>query len=291
MKTLNKTVKEVGEFFQEIFGQTPLTQRLSDIQGEAIELSRFVSINNIKEEAGDCICSLFALCHESGFDVEELIAQNREKILKRKNQYASLGRKTRVAILGGAFDPIHNGHIELAQFVLNTSKYFDEVWLMPAAAHAYGKQMHSAAHRLVMCGLAAKKDLRIKVSQFEIERNLKGETFQTAKLLIDFYKHSHEFSWIIGMDNANEAPSKWINFADLEKMMPFVVVPRIGQDRNLNVRWYLQAPHIFLEPDNKEIISNISSTVVRNNLIKNKEVENMIDSLVLEYIQKNNLYV
>lgn len=116
---LKDAVKSVGEFFAKMFGETPITQRLRDINGEATELSRFTSLANIREESGDLLASLLALIHEAGFDPEQLLDENRKKILKRRTQYATLGRKVRVAILGGAFDPVHNGP-SLSSTVANT---------------------------------------------------------------------------------------------------------------------------------------------------------------------------
>lgn len=285
-------VKETGEFFNKSFGETPISQRLRDIYGEALELSRYTTLANVKEETGDLLASLFALCYEAGFDPEELLKENRQKINKRQDQYKTLGRKIRVAVLGGAFDPIHSGHIALSKFVLDSSKYFDQVWLMPCYDHMYGKQMSSAADRFDMCEIAAKQDLRIKVSDFEIKNKLCGETFQTVKLLLseDDSKHKYEFAFIIGMDNANSAPKKWVNFSELEKMLPFVVVPRKGEIRDVQERWYLSPPHIFLEPDDPNIIPEISSTEIRQMIHCVKPSETILDTNVLKYILRHKLY-
>jgi cytidyltransferase-like protein len=164
--------KQVREVFNDAFGRTPLKQRLDDILGEAIELSRYTDDKNLNEEAGDALASLIALCDERGLNFEDMVQNTLNKIVKRKQQYKSLGRKVKVAILGGAFDPIHNGHIQVAKFVLNTSTTFDEVWLMPAYNHMSGKNMLPAKHRIKMCELAAKADGRIKVFDYEIKKRL-----------------------------------------------------------------------------------------------------------------------
>ena len=173
--------KKVDEKFREHFGYTPLRERMSDLQREFFELMKWQDVNNLKEEAGDLLASLTQLCSESGWNSEDLILNTLKKIDTRADQYKTLGRKTKVAILGGAFNPIHNGHIQLAQFVLNASGEFDEVWLMPANNHMYNKDMASPEHRLKMCELAAKKDARIKVFDYEIAHNLKGETYYFFK--------------------------------------------------------------------------------------------------------------
>jgi len=287
MKEIQKDVKRV---FENNFGYTPLNERLKDVQREFFDLMKWNDIQNLKEEAGDLLCSLIQLHNESGWDIEENIQTTLDKIRSRSLQYKSLGRKTKVAIFGGAFDPITIGHIQTAQFVLNTSGEFDEVWLMPAYQHMYGKHMVAAEHRLEMCRLAGESDGRIKVFDYEIKNQLAGETFNFFKRLkMDKeLNDKFNFSMIIGIDNANTF-DKWVNFEELERLVRFVVVPRKGVNRDLKVDWYLKEPHIFL---NKETdIMEVSSTTVRE-LLKTK-FRGMIDSLnpkVLKYINENNLY-
>lgn len=216
---MNKLQHEVKETFEGNFGRTPLKQRLEDILSEAIELSRCVDIKKIREELGDLLASSIMLAEEGEWKFEDLVRDTLKKIERRKEQYKALGRKTQVALLGGAFNPITVGHIQVAQFVLNTSKKFDEVWITPAYGHMYGKEMASPEDRIAMCKLAAEVDARIKVFDFEIANQLKGETYQTVKLLKEelAYKDKYDFSWIIGLDNANTF-DKWVNYEHLENL-------------------------------------------------------------------------
>jgi nicotinate-nucleotide adenylyltransferase len=285
MKELQKNVKKV---FEDNFGYTPLNERLKDIQNEFFELMKWNDIQNLKEESADLMCSLIQLYNESGWDVAEGIKTTLEKIKSRSLQYKTLGRKTKVAILGGAFDPITIGHIQIAQFVLNTSGEFDEVWIMPAYKHMYGKRMASAKDRLEMCKLAAETDGRIKVFDYEIKNELAGETFNFFKRL-KMDKELNEkfnFSMIIGLDNANSFDT-WVNFEELERMVRFVVVPRKGITRNFAVDWYLKAPHIFL---NKETdIIEVSSTEVKKEL-QMGAMPGGLNYSVFNYIIANKLY-
>lgn len=288
IKELQFKVKETFDYH---FGYTPLNERIKDIQKEFFELMKWQDINNIKEETGDLLASLIQLCNESGWDIQELIENNISKIKKRELQYRSLGRKFNIAILGGAFNPITKGHIQLAQFVLNTSNEFDEVWLMPAYKHIFNKDMVSPEHRLEMCKIASKIDGRIKVFDFEIKNKLSGETYNLFKRLKQDEKlnNKYKFSMIIGLDNANNF-HKWVNFEELERMVRFIVVPRKGYDRDINVNWYLEKPHIFLKNDCD--IIEISSTTVRK-ILKNEKIDDIEKYLsldVIKYVEKNNLY-
>lgn len=287
----------VNQVFQKNFGRTPLRQRLEDIFQEALELSRFTDMANLKEEAGDTMASLLALFAECGWDPSEAVKRTLTKIEHRQLQYKSLGRKYNVAILGGAFNPITEGHIKMAQFVLDTSKTFDEVWLCPCYQHLYGKEMESPEDRLAMCRLAAEVDGRIKVFDYEIRNQLAGETYYFVKRLLDedFAKDQHDFSMIIGQDNANSF-TDWVNYKDLEKMMRFVIVPRKGISPASSVDWYLKPPHIFLSPDNQ--VPEISSTEIRSALrilsfedFYRKYVrKGDFNKNVQEYILEHNLY-
>jgi nicotinate-nucleotide adenylyltransferase len=253
--------KQVDKVFIKNFGRTPLKERLKDILDEAIELNRYTDLKNLKEEAGDLLCSLLQFLNESEWDATELINNTLNKIVKRSVQYKTLGRKTKVAILGGAFDPIHMGHIGIAQAVLNWSKAFDEIWLMPCFEHINGKDMAPASTRLELCKIAAECDGRIKVSDYEITKKLKGETYYLVKILLeeDFALNQYDFSMIIGLDNANTF-EKWYNYEHLEKMIRFVVVPR-GKE-TIQSNWFLRPPHIFLDPEKP--ILDISSSSIRN---------------------------
>jgi len=284
--------KLIDEKFKEHFSYTPLNERLNDIQREFFELMKWQDVNNLKEESGDLLASVLELCSESGWDAEELIKNTLDKIDRRSDQYKTLGRKTKVALLGGSFNPVHNGHIQLAQFVLNTSGQFDEVWLMPNFFSIAGKDMASPEHRIKMCELASKKDARIKVFDYEIKNNLKGETYYFFKRLKEEKEltEKYQFAMIIGLDNANTF-DKWVNYQELERLAQFVVVPRKGVVRNPDVDWYLKPPHIFLNRENN--IQEVSSTEIRDSVKNFTFVKNYshVDDEVFDYIKKNRLYI
>ena len=200
-------------------------------------------------------------------------------------------RKVNIAILGGAFNPITMGHIQIALFVLKAGKIFDEVWIMPCYKHIYSKKMAETHHRLAMCTIAASKDERVKVCDYEIKKKFERGTYYLIKQLLEenFVQHRYNFSLIIGQDNANIF-DKWVKHEALQKMIRFVIVPRQGVNTDTSVNWYLKSPHMYLAAD-KPVIK-VSSTQVRELLKKKQysEVHGLLDIDVLAYIRKNNLY-
>lgn len=300
MTTVQELRDQVNNTFLEIFGRTPLKERLEDILGEAIELQRYTDLRNLREEASDLLASLIMLYNEAEWDIEESLQETLQKIYRRREQYHTLGRKVKVAVFGGAFDPITQGHINTAQFVLNTSKKFDEVWLMPCYSHMNGKYMAPPQERLDMCRIAARIDGRIRVSDYEIANQLSGETYKLAKLLLNDKEYEQcNFSFIIGQDNANDFHN-WVNFEELERLAPFIVVPRPGVEPDYGHPWYLKPPHTYLVGE--RTIHEISSTKIRMYYASIKKlidypaeqllgglIQHSMDEGVMSYIAKNDL--
>ena len=211
-------------------------------------------------------------------NIKNLAGATLDKIKRRAFDKLSVG------ILGGAFDPITNGHIKTAQFVLEQN-ICQQVWLTPCWGH-YSKHMAPAIHRLEMCRLAAAQaDPRIKTFDYEIRHQLDGRTLTFVRRLLA-EKYEFDFSLIIGQDNAN-CFDEWYKHDELEKLIRFIVVPRKGYSPD-GQTWYLKPPHIFLNQENR--IPEVSSTLVRNALKNNQMRPDLIDFNVEAYIYVNDLY-
>jgi nicotinate-nucleotide adenylyltransferase len=200
-----------------------------------------------------------------------------------------MNKKHKIGLFGGALNPITKGHIEVCQFVLNNSD-IEYIWLVPCYNHMFGKDMASPEQRLEMCKLACQVDGRIKVCDYEIKNKLRGETYHLLRRLLDeqFAKDEYDFSFIIGMDNANNFHT-WVNYEHLERLIRFVVVPRSGVARNESVNWYLNPPHIYLGSPDKPFM-DVSSTMVREAIRANTSIDQWVDKNVVKYITENNLY-
>jgi len=213
------------------------------------------------------------------------------------------GTKTimNVGIIGGAFDPVTNGHIELAKFVLLKGG-FDEIWLMPCYKHMYGKEMASAEHRLEMCNRATKPYAKITVSSYEIDNKIDLPTYGVISNLLkeksEFTQH-YNFGLVIGLDNANHF-EKWVDWERLKDLINFTVVARKGVNRDVAKTWYLNGGHSYIAEDNE--IPNTSSSRVRElfkdyylytskgYLENSSDIKSEIPLAVFQYIVKNKLY-
>ena len=107
----------------------------------------------------------------------------------------------KIGILGGSFDPIHNGHMQLAQVALKECN-LDEVWLMPSghSPHKDESGMTLAPQRFAMCQLATENEKAIIVSDFEIRKNETSYTYRTMEQLSVEYPED-TFYFIMGADS------------------------------------------------------------------------------------------
>ena len=203
----------------------------------------------------------------------------------------------RIGIIGGAFDPITIGHLQMAQSLIGNSRVsIDQVWLLPCYQSLSGKQMASGHDRITMCQLAIADMVnpiytihkKIRVCDYEIRHQSTGSTEQIWQELMIKYNpdNLHEFYFVIGEDNARRLDDDlWPNSQRLKQIITFIVVPRdvLNADKNA---WYFREPHIFLS----EYQSNsVSSTLVKKDLMTTQKSAYLTKS-VLNYILAHKLY-
>lgn len=191
-----------------------------------------------------------------------------------------------VAILGLSGDPVHFGHIAIAEALTE----YDEVWLMPCYDHMFSKKLSDAVHRIAMCELATLKFKKIKVCDFEISQQVTGGTYKVLSAMRETY--GHNFSFVIGQDNA-ACIDKWINYDQLLNEFRFIIVPRVDKDNQIDsLSFYLK--HFAERPIKHPIlvadIPSVSSTEIRNKIKNNESVENYLDESVIDYIRQHKLY-
>lgn len=134
----------------------------------------------------------------------------------------------KIGLLGGTFDPVHKGHIHIANQVMQAAQ-LDEVWLIPSGNPPHRKPpLFSARDRLKMCELAANENPRINVCDIESNKTTPCYTIDTVKALQAQYPHT-EFFWIIGIDAFFKIES-WHNWDELLSIIHFLVVNRDSFD-------------------------------------------------------------
>ena len=211
-----------------------------------------------------------------------------EKVREKIRRTSIIKKCKKVGILGGAFDPVHNGHIDLALYILENTE-IQQIWMIPSYSHAYDKEMAPFNIRIELCKIAVQNFSRINV--FDCEKNNRnGSTYGLFNYLNNKFPDFYEFKFIIGLDNANTF-HKWVNYQYLEKLIPFIVVSRQGEKRDPKVDWYLKKPHKYF--DAGKYIPRLSSSELRK-LLKTDRKKLLADPYnkgMTRIIEENNLYI
>jgi nicotinate-nucleotide adenylyltransferase len=202
----------------------------------------------------------------------------------------------KIAILGGSFDPPHLGHILIARQVIEQTG-MDQVWLMPnysTTSHheVFQKNLSPVENRLAMAKLL--EDEKIKTSNYEIKYNKESLTIATLESLS---KRNVEniFYWITGSDKL-ETFHLWDDWRDIINNYHLIIFPREHMLWHLEerVKQGLQLqkiPENVTVLQNKNLIlSNVSSTAIRERVKLDLPIDFLVPPAVEEYIKKNNLY-
>jgi nicotinate-nucleotide adenylyltransferase len=136
--------------------------------------------------------------------------------------------------MGGTFDPIHYGHLVVAEEVWFRLK-LDKVLFVPAAQppHKLGKVITPAVHRLEMVRLAVQENPHFDVSSLEVERPGPSYTVDTLAQLRASMDPEDDIWLILGMDSLAELPT-WRQPERILQLARLAVVPRPGYVANIH---------------------------------------------------------
>lgn len=196
----------------------------------------------------------------------------------------------KIGLFGGSFNPIHNGHINLATSVKD-SLGLDKVILIPSkkSPHKDSSAYVSNTHRLNMCRLAIQGLKGFEVSDFEINRDTISYSIYTVEYFNSKYPNDILYL-LIGSDMLLTFDT-WKEYKRILSMVKLVVVSRQNGDMQSLL---LKAQS--LRPYGDAIILNtppleISSTEVRKKVAFNEECSCILDEKVVQYIKSNGLYL
>jgi nicotinate-nucleotide adenylyltransferase len=198
----------------------------------------------------------------------------------------------KIGILGGTFDPIHNGHLMAAE-AARSRLGLDEVVFVPAGEPYLkaGNPVSAAEHRVQMIRLALADKPHFKLSTVEIERPGPSYTVDTIAEMRAQLDREDELFFILGWGNLPQLP-QWHKPARLIEMCYLVAVPRPGTPRpDLKPLEPLipgLSPRvIFL--DEPEI--DISASAIRSRVARGLPIHHLVPEPVDKYIKEQGLYL
>ncbi len=198
----------------------------------------------------------------------------------------------KIGILGGTFDPIHNGHLAIAEEARKRMG-LAEVYFVPAARTPLKESgtILAAEHRIEMVRLAIADYPYFKLSTIEIDRPGPSYTVDTIAELRDKFGAENELYFIIGLDSLAQLP-RWREPARIIRMCRLVAVPRPGYslpDTNTleaAMPGISQRLTVLDEPK-----SDVSATEVRQRAKRGESISHLVPEEVVEYIKRQKLYL
>ena len=198
----------------------------------------------------------------------------------------------KIGIMGGTFDPIHIGHLLLAQFAYEECA-LDEILFLPNGNphHKQTKEGQDAlAHRVEMVRLAIDDVPYFKLCLHESRINRHSYTYKTMQEMNALYPEN-EFYFILGADSLF-AIEEWRNFREI--FPSCIILAAVRDDKDADD---MKMQTVYLEQEYNARISllkapqlEISSTTIRERAEKGLSIHYMVPDSVADYIEKNHLY-
>ena len=189
-----------------------------------------------------------------------------------------------LGVLGGIFDPVHNGHLAVASLAKDFFK-LDKVLLIPSGVppHKLSKVKASPSDRLEMLRLAIGGKTGFEICTEEINRQGYSYTFDTLNVLKKQYGNSQIY-FIIGSDNLKEI-STWYRYIEVIELVTLCVAHRPGY--SCKIPEELKKAKILKFPSPEWAIS---STMVRTYLHRGYSCRHLLPDPVIDYILSKGLY-
>ena len=194
----------------------------------------------------------------------------------------------KLGILGGTFDPVHNGHLALAEHALS-GLALDQVLFVPAGEpwRKSHRAITPAVHRLAMLRLAIEGNTAFGISDIELRRDGPTYTADTLEALAG-ERLDDSFWFILGADALADLP----NWREPERIVRHAVLAVAPREGGLTVdATTLGVPGVadrIIRFDCPRI--DVSSSAIRERLADRKEIGDMVPAAVRAYIEEHGLY-
>lgn len=186
----------------------------------------------------------------------------------------------KIILFGGSFNPIHNGHLDVASKALLEFDC-DEIWIIPSNSHPLKGDFTniSTKDRLELISLAIASYPNFILKKDEIIFDLKF-SYDTIKHFKNKFPN-YQFFFLMGSDNLYNF-KKWYKFSLIPEIISIIVYYREGFMENL----YEHKNIKFLDSE----IINISSTEIRYRIKENLDFTKMLPAAIVNYIKQKKLY-
>jgi nicotinate-nucleotide adenylyltransferase len=191
-----------------------------------------------------------------------------------------------IGLFGGTFDPIHIGHLIIAEFLRNELN-LNEVWFIPAKIHPLksNPSITKEKYRLEMLKMALSDNPHFCIDEVELKRKEVSFTTNTLDLLLQRYKEIlPKFYFFIGMDNLNQL-YRWKEPISILKKCQVVAFGRPGFTPSQTTNRFI--PYIkFVQMP----LIDISSSMIRKRIKLGLSVKYLVPEIIIKYIEEKQLY-
>ena len=186
-----------------------------------------------------------------------------------------------IGLFFGSFNPIHNGHLIIAKYVLQNSQ-LNKLWFVVSPQNPFKspQSLLNENHRLHLVNSAIEGETDLKACNIEFKLPKPSYTINSLSYLAQQYP-DYKFTLIVGSDSFQNI-NKWKNYETLVSRYPIIIYKRPGfevtQDFGANLT-ILEAP-----------LLEISSTYIRSLVKKSLSIRYLVPDAVKEEIERNNYY-
>lgn len=198
----------------------------------------------------------------------------------------------KIGIIGGSFDPIHLGHLAMAEY-LREIKNLDKILFIPTGNAPHKTYESLAEQRLEMVKLAIEDNEYFSFCQIEVLKETTSYTAETLKELKGKWPEA-EFNFIIGTDNLFSI-EKWYKIEELGKLTKILVSNRIYKE-GLSIEEVMEKCKFLENQFNLKIdivdspVFEISSSDIRRRIKNHMSIKYLLPKKVEDYIRDNGLY-